>query len=285
MGHRGELAFIGLGLALGDLSLRALKFLETCDEVYLEAYTSIIPGFSRERLEELIGRSVRVVTRRDLEDKNGRVLLSPALEGKRVALLVIGDPFMATTHIELRIRAEKIGIRTRVFHAPSIFTAVIGATGLQPYKFGKTVTIVYPDEKYGYFPLTPYEVLRDNITRGLHTLFLLDLKVEEGRAMTINEALTLLLEMEAREKLDLISPNTLVVGLARISSENSISKAAIIQELLDKDFGPPPHTLVVPGQLHPLEEEALIVLCGASREVVASWNEKLRRKLRNISRT
>jgi diphthine synthase len=36
-----------------------------------------------------------------------------------------------------------------------------------------------------------------------------------------------------------------------------------VAELINYDFGPPPHSLVFPGKLHFVEAEALITLAGA----------------------
>lgn len=279
MKRGGVLAFVGLGLAPEDIPVRALKFLKHCDEIYLENYTSLIPGLTAQNVSSLIGKDVTLVSRRDLEEENGDKLIKAAMEGKVVALLVPGDPFVATTHVAIRLRAEKLGVRTVVYNAPSILTAVIGATGLQPYKFGRIVTIVYPEEKYGFFPETPYEVLRDNLARGLHTLFLLDLKLEQGLAMTVGEAARLLLEMEQRIGEGVLNDNTLGVGLARIGTSNARVLAATLSELASVDLGPPPHSLVIPGKLHPLEAEALIILCGAQEEVVRRWNLRFRKEL------
>lgn len=55
-----------------------------------------------------------------------------------VALLVVGDPFGATTHSDMVVRARQMGIRVDVVHNASIMNAV-GCCGLQLYRFGQTV--------------------------------------------------------------------------------------------------------------------------------------------------
>jgi diphthine synthase len=42
----------------------------------------------------------------------------------------------------------------------------------------------------------------------------------------------------------------------------------MVKDLLNADFGPPPHVLLVPGKLHFLEAEALRVFAGAPAEAV-----------------
>ena len=126
----GELVFIGLGLFdENDVSLRGLDEVKTADHVFAEFYTSLMAGLSLERLEKRIGKKVTVVSRKALEEENGEFILSKAADLK-VAFLVAGDPMIATTHVDLRIRAQKRGIRTRVVHGASIVSAAMGASGL-----------------------------------------------------------------------------------------------------------------------------------------------------------
>ena len=58
------------------------------------------------------------------------------------SFLVVGDPFCATTHSDLFLRAIKLGIKVQVVHNASIMNA-IGATGLMLYRFGETVSIPF----------------------------------------------------------------------------------------------------------------------------------------------
>lgn len=53
---------------------------------------------------------------------------------ENVALLVAGDPFAATTHTDLILRARKKNIPTSIIHNASIFNAV-ACCGLQVCSF------------------------------------------------------------------------------------------------------------------------------------------------------
>lgn len=259
----GELVFVGLGLHdERGISLKGLEEARTASAIFLEAYTSFMPGFSLESFERLVGRRVVVVSRRQLEDENGRVVLEAASDGKAV-LLVPGDPLVATTHVALRLEAEKRGIKTRVVHGTSIVSAVMGLCGLHNYKFGRSVTIPFPEN----FSETPYMVLAQNRGLGLHTLCLLDLDVERNRFLTVREALETLLKIEAEKRLGVVDMETLVVGVARAGSPNPTVKAGTVGELLDYDFGGPPYSLVFPGKLHFMEAEALIAFAKAPATV------------------
>jgi diphthine synthase len=256
----GEIVFIGLGVhdEMG-ISLRGLEEVKKADDVFIELYTSLMPDFSVENFEEVSGKKLHVVSRKELEEENGESLLKAAESGK-VVFLVPGDPLIATTHVALRMQAEKLGIKTRVVHGASILSAVIGLSGLHNYKFGKSVTIPLPSVNPSE---TPYEVIVQNKKLGLHTFCLLDVKVEENRYMEIHEGLESLLKIEEKRKEKIVTMDTLVVGIARAGSNNPTVKAGFLKDLLDYDFGGPPHSIIFPGKLHFMEAEALIVLAGA----------------------
>jgi diphthine synthase len=101
-----------------------------------------MPDFSMQRFEQMIGKKVQLIKRQDLEEDNGKIILQAAKAGKAV-FLVPGDPFIATTHVTLRIDAEKQGIKTSVVHGISIMSAIVSLSGLHNYKFGKTVTVPF----------------------------------------------------------------------------------------------------------------------------------------------
>ncbi|MBS7626543.1 diphthine synthase [Candidatus Bathyarchaeota archaeon] len=259
------LTFIGLGLhsELG-ISLEGLEEARRADIVFAEFYTSHMPGFSLGNLERLIGKRVQVLSRMDLEDEAERKVLEPARR-HRCVLLTPGDPNVATTHIALRLKAEKEDIRTFVIHAASVASAVAGVTGLQSYKFGRTVTIPFKSTSTSEIP---YEHICENMVRGLHSLALLDIDSEAGRYMTVNEGLEQLLDVEDRRGFGWLRLNRPAVGVARIGSKDMKVKADTIGKLGEYDWGGPPHCLIFPGRLHFMEAEALQILCGADMEIL-----------------
>ena len=260
-----ELVFIGLGLYdEKDISLRGLEELKEADTVFAEFYTSLMPGLSIQKLEEMIGKEVKVVSRRVLEEEEGEVIFEATKRGK-VAFLVQGDPMIATTHVDLRIGAEKRGIKTHVVHAASVVSAVRGISGLQNYKFGKAVTIPFSVE--GFVSETPYNVIKENKKMGLHTMCYLDIKAKEQRYLTVNKALKILLELEKMKKEQVVNPKTLVIGVSRAGSPQPLVKAGYIEEVINFDFGAAPQTLIFPAKLHFMEAEALILLASAPVEI------------------
>ena len=123
------LTFIGLGLYdERDISVKGLDAVASADRVYAEFYTSRLMGTTLTRLEEFYGKKVHQLSRSEVE-------VDPAwLEEARdlnVAFLVGGDAMVSTTHLDLRLRAVGMGIKTRVIHSSSIVTAVSGLSGLQ----------------------------------------------------------------------------------------------------------------------------------------------------------
>ena len=244
------LYFIGLGLGNEkDITVNGLEAVKKCDAVYLESYTSIL-NCKKEDLEKFYGKKI-VLARRNLVEEDENEIIENA-KIKNVAFLVAGDPLVATTHIDLFLRAKKEEIKIHVIHNASITNAV-GVTGLQVYKFGKTTSIPLENGNVE----APYDALKDNLSLGLHTLFLLDLNPEEQKFMSINDAIRYLLKVELKRNEKIISEKTLCIGCARIGSENQIVKAGAAKDLLKFNFGKPVHCLIVPGKLHFMEEEGL----------------------------
>lgn len=247
------LYLIGLGLSdEKDISIKGLEIIKKCEKVYLENYTSLLQC-PLENLEKLYKKKIILANREKTEQQFQQILTEA--KTKEVAFLVVGDPFSATTHTELFKEAKEKKISVKVIHNASILTAV-GITGLQLYKFGKTTSIPFLDN---YNSLeTPYNILRENQYLDMHTLFLLDLKPEENKFMTVNQALDILETIEKNKKENIIKKGMMVIGCARLGSYNYMIKAGSIEKIKKVDFGKPLHCLIIPAQkLHFAEEEML----------------------------
>lgn len=143
-------------------------------------------------------------------------------------------------------------------------SAAIGLTGLHNYKFGRSVTIPFPEN----FSKTPYEVIVQNRELGLHTLCFLDIDTEEKRYLSIREALEMLLKVEAIQKRGVVTNETLALGIARAGSPNPAVKADDVRAMLDFNFGSPPYILIFPGRLHFMEAKALVAFAKAPLKVM-----------------
>jgi hypothetical protein len=126
-----------------------------------------------EDLEAFLGKTVAVADREAVE--SGAVL-DPCRAGRRVALIVVGDPLSATTHSDLVVRCHELGVPCRVVHNASVLTAV-AQSGLQLYRFGETISLCFWTDTFR--PDSWYPKAARNKAAGLHTLCLLDIKVKE----------------------------------------------------------------------------------------------------------
>lgn len=256
------LTFIGLGLYdERDISLKGIEAVKKADKVYAEFYTSRLMGTTLEKMELLYGKKITLLKREDIEQNPAQILENA--KAKKVVLLCGGDPLIATTHVDLRLRAHDLGIETEVIHSASIHTAVCGLTGLMNYRFGKSATVAFPYK--GRAPEAPYDAIRLNLRNSLHTLLFLD--IQDDRLMTISEALKLLMQIEGHRK-EKVLRNALMVGIARAGSKKPVVRADHAEKLLSYDFGPPLHILVAPARLHFMEAEALVKLAGAPEKIL-----------------
>ncbi|MDK2790871.1 MAG: diphthine synthase [Methanothermococcus sp.] len=251
------LVLAGLGLYdEKDTTLKTLEFAKKVDKIYAEFYTAVLTGTTIEKIQETLGKEITVLDREKVEYETNK-LIDEAKE-KDIMFLTAGDPMVATTHVDIAVEARKKGIEVVILNAPSIYSA-IGITGLQLYKFGKTTSIVFPEPNY--FPETPYDVIKDNLNMGYHTLCLLDIHAHENRFMTANEGLETLLKIEEKKNENILSEDTKAVVLARAGSLKPKLVYGKIKDLINYDFGGPLHCIIIPGKLHFMEEDALKYLC------------------------
>ncbi|MEM0001156.1 MAG: diphthine synthase [Desulfurococcaceae archaeon] len=243
------LVFVGLGYSTRHLTLEAVEELKSADVIYIDVYTSIYEDPLTKIIELNPDAEVIIARRKDLEGASAREVIEKARRGK-VVIAVPGDPFIATTHDAVLADALRQGIEVRIVNGISIVTMAFSRLGLQSYRFGKHVTLVYPTH---FRPYSSIEVIYDNLKRGLHTLVLLDLRVEERKAMTIQEAVDVLLELDYLNVLK----DQLALGVARLGWRDEKVCVDVLPGLKLKKFPPPPHSVVVLARLDPVEEELI----------------------------
>ncbi len=249
----GELWFVGAGLGDElDLSLRARTALARCERVYAEEYTSLLAPGSLERLGTEIGRPVERLDRTAVE--SGTPILEALSAHPRVALLTAGDPFVATTHLALRLRVEEAGHTWQYLPNASVLTAAPGLLGLQSYRFGRTVSLPLPEPAFA--PTSPIDRIRANREAGLHTLVLLDLRPSEGRYLEAREALGILAERDPHGHAT--GPASPVGVVARLGRPSARAWYGPRDRLREVEFGPPLHALVVPAEPLHFQEEAAV---------------------------
>ncbi|OTA95331.1 hypothetical protein M434DRAFT_393906 [Hypoxylon sp. CO27-5] len=262
------LYLVGLGLSdETDITVKGLEIVKKASRVYLEAYTSILL-VDQSVLENYYGRSIVVADREMVESNSDEILRDAQTED--VAFLVVGDPFGATTHTDLVLRARELSIPVRTVPNASIMSG-IGATGLQLYNFGQTVSMVFFLDNWR--PASFYDRIKENRGIGLHTLVLLDIKVKEQslenmargrriyeppRYMTVGQCAQQMLEIEDEKKEGVYGPESLAIGAARVGGKAEKFVAGTLKQLCDADeaLGPPLHSLVLLGRrAHELERD------------------------------
>ena len=167
----------------------------------------------------------------------------------------------------------------------------VGASGLQLYSFGQSVSLVFFTDTWK--PDSFYDRIKENSDLGLHTLVLLDIKVKEQseenlarsvscpitprgvndddddrgrkiyeppRYMSIPQAVSQLLEIESLRNQRILSPTTtLAIALSRVGGDADSQRivCGTLEQLSQQHaevFGEPLHSLVIVGRrLHHLE--------------------------------
>lgn len=224
---------IGLGLDNKEATEKGLKAIGSAEKVFAEFYTNT-ETIDLNRIEEKTDSEIEKLSRKEVEQEDMIVE-----EGRKsdVAFLVSGDAITATTHYDIKHRAEKEGVETKVIHAPSIFTS-IAETGLNIYKFGRTVTL--PEEGE---PESVIKYIEKNDSIGLHSLILLDINLEANEAA--EKILNMRPELSERE----------AIVLERANLENQNISTMSLEKVDDSEFGEPPHCLILPGVKSHKEEE------------------------------
>ncbi len=248
------LCFVGLGVSgVDSISTSTQKLLKQADFVYLEQFTSPISKYEISKIKKLVKKNFKIAKRWMVED--GKEILKNAKK-KIVVLLSYGDPYIATTHIELRTRAIQTKIKTLSVHAASSLTSIVGECGLHYYKIGRIATIMKDLKAL----TTPYYVIYKNLIDGNHTLLLLEFDQDSKFFLKPKNALVGLIDTEKEQRRKVILPSTFAIVASRIGFKNQSITSGKISTLKKKDFGKPPHTIIIPGKLHFTELDAIQVL-------------------------
>ncbi|MFB6205962.1 MAG: diphthine synthase [Haloglomus sp.] len=258
------LTFVGLGLwDEHSVTVEGRDALRDADRVFAEFYTSKLAGATIDDLEAYHDAQIEVRDREGVEQHPDPIL--DAAEASDAVFVTAGDPMIATTHVDLRLRAHERGIETRIVHGTTAAAAAASLTGLQNYRFGKATTLPFPYAHGGDdVPDSVLDAVDANRERGLHTLCFLDIKVGHERAadeeyMTASTAAELLTDAGRGDDLGVV--------VARAGSPDPLVAADRLSSLAERDFGDPLHLLVLPGELHHVERDALVELASAPADL------------------
>ncbi|MCL5873909.1 MAG: diphthine synthase [Candidatus Thermoplasmatota archaeon] len=217
-----------------------LDFLETSELILVDTYTS--PNY----LKEFGNRKLTFADRDSLE--NYEWIMN---ERKNISIVIPGDSFSATTHYAIYREAILRGLKVKVFHNSSIFPTAATRMGLHLYKIGPAVSL--PRFKHRFRPISPYDKMLENFKKGLHTILLLDTEPP----LELGDAIDQLLWMEEQTKGGLFDRNREIGVVCSLGTPNEKIIYAKIETLRGWKDGEAPFTIVVPGELHFQEKEAL----------------------------
>lgn len=150
----------------------------------------------------------------------------------------------------------------------------VGATGLQLYNFGQTISMVFFQDNWR--PASWYDRVKENRDIGLHTLVLLDIKVKEQswenlargrkvyeppRYMLSSTCAQQMLEIEEEKGEKVYGPESLCISVSRLGNEAQTFVAGTLKDIAEADeevLGGPLHSLVLLGKrAHVLELQFL----------------------------
>ncbi len=246
--------FVGLGISGVDgIGSDVIRVLKKADLVFLEIFTSPITKSELAKIRKLVKGEFKTAPRWLVED--GKAILKEAKK-KEIVLLSYGDPYIATTHIELRTRAISEKIRTKTIHAASAITSLIGECGLHFYKVGKVVTMMKEQQSVS----SVYYTLYDNLVAGNHTIIILEFNNDAKFFLNPKDAFSNLLLAESDQKRNVFDDSIFVIVASRIGAKNQKMIAGKISNLKNAAFGKPPHTIIIPGRMHFTESDAIKVL-------------------------
>ncbi|MEM1622719.1 MAG: diphthine synthase [Sulfolobales archaeon] len=253
---RGELYLVGMGLSYKYLTLEALEAIARADRVFVDTYTGRV---DLEGLEKVLAKTFVKVSRKELEEDSGREILELLEEGKKVVLLVPGDPLVATTHVTLLLEAQARGFRFHVVPGVSIVPTALSMSGLMVYKMGRIATVVYP--KDGIVYEYAYDVIKANDSLNLHTLLLLEYDGEKGIAMKASEAIEILKNIEESRREGVIKDDRLVSVVASLGYPDFVVCVGELKRIHMLKVDVVPQTLVFASpRLHPMEEEMMKIV-------------------------
>ena len=246
--------FVGLGISgISELSDNTISIIKNANTVYLESFTSPISETEKEQLANMCDGEFKIAKRWLVED--GNEILENAKK-REVVLISYGDPYIATTHLELKTRAIMDKIETKTIHSSSIVSSLIGEIGLQYYKVGKILTIMNDPKSM----ITPYNTISNNLLSKMHSVILLEYNEDKSFFLAPQDALSLLLDAEKIQNGKIISLDTFAIIASRIGKSDQNIISGKISNLIKKEFGNPPHTIIIPGSLHFTESNAVKIV-------------------------
>ncbi len=249
------LGILGLGLrGYNSITVEEKLFIENSDRVFIDSYTSVLFPEVAGTIEKNTGKMVEPVGRGQLESND---FLFGLASSSNVSLLVSGDPFMATTHNEIRYQCARRGIEARIFENASILNSSVGYTGISPYRVGAPVSLPRVSEKF--FPLSVYRKIAKNIEERRHTILLLD--TADGKPMNVPEAIDTLLMMEEKEKGGYLTQESEIIAVSALGTDNSSMVFGTLGRIRNMEISTVPSTIIILSELDENERTYVGTFC------------------------
>lgn len=273
------LYFVGLGLKPEHITEEGKKAIKNAKKIYVESYTSVFSEGKIKDLEKELNKKFILLYREDVELHFDKIINEAKKED--VAFCVFGNITSATTHSSAitdaksstytsealtsvsHSDAKKTKIKFKLIPGISIISVVPMLTGLEEYRFGRTVSIVKPLENYS--PSVFFNYIIENKKQGLHTLCLLDIKIEKNKKeyfMQPFEAAERLLEIakEKKQEMQEIEDWKVISITGACSKKEKIIKTNLKELTKKKTNYNIPSSIVICGKITMPEEEFLKTL-------------------------
>ncbi|MEM4097694.1 MAG: diphthine synthase [Candidatus Micrarchaeaceae archaeon] len=245
------LYLVGIGLGENDFTLAGVEACKKSSKAYIDTYTTFISNPRIQFIEGQIGKRLLALSRKDLEDSASKLIKESAKQD--IAVLVGGDPLLATTHKILFIEAKRQNVPTKVLHSSSIVPAMIGESCLDFYRFGEIATV--PRWSEHYKPVSFYEKIARNISSNLHSVLLFDFDTKE-LSISPKEAADVLEEAEKYYKKGIITSNLRLFVFCNLSLDKEFKAYVYFDEFKHMDL----HGLIsaiIPARLSDIEKETI----------------------------
>ena len=149
---------------------------------------------------------------------------------------------------------KNLNIKVQIFHSSSIFSAAIGESCLDIYKFGPTTTIT--NWSKNYTPTSFLDVIEKNLKNNQHTLVLFDIIKDQERTLSFEEAIKIIQKAEEKTKKNLLE-NRKIILLSNIGSKNSRILYSEINKISNKIEETSKNCIIIPSETTFAEKELL----------------------------
>ncbi len=247
------LYLIGIGLDKNDIPLSSIEAAKACTLVCLDRYTTFVDEDRIAFLKKLLGKQLQELSRSDMEEDLPELL--EKAKKYNVAILVGGDPLVATTHKIMFIEAKKLGVQVKVVHANSALSVLMGESGLDFYRFGQICTISKWVQHYS--PVSFYETIQRNHTNELHSLVLMDYVPEHNSSLEIKEAVRIMEEAEQKYAGKLFDDKTTIFVMHKMGLPDQQKTITTLKQAKMLSFANGPTAIIVPAKLSDVEKEVI----------------------------